>query len=802
MSRKKKFKRSTKGSGSKGVLPEPSAELSSNVGSSVAAPKKHPNPKKGHTVVITPTDDNRLRVDYIDKKGRVLKGKSIWSLNTRGEIIEESYPERVYEKKTKNFKDFDINIKNEQPKVFLSNETETLNINIPNFLEKKLQTLVKDKNLQLISSIEEYENQYTKLNWECQKCGHSFSASKKAVKKNKHPCPNCREHKGGVQREKIIDYNTGVYSQEVILSEILREAFRLQLDKEDISNSELGRLLKYELKQALNNKTEFLRWIIYRFIKSVNNILTNDNRKTALKALKEYGYNKNYFLSNNDLNKPESDLAFLIWYSFSNELDDDALTGNKLSEELNSDINAILRNKNKISISIYLKYKSICKEKLKDKNKKLALSALRAFGKIRNYKVDLDAPNYFELRLSKKLWNCFSNQNNRYLTLKEVSSILHHKHILYGNIKENKKFDDPTLDDFERAVEEELTGNNFNKSIQALDEYRQKRPPIHIYTEEQRQKTSMSMKKKWGDEDYQEKMQSRECISGKDHYKWNFNRDVIIKDILDFNNPQVKTITQIAKKYGRSITHIRKISKNEVEKNYTDFFHEERFPGDLFALIGGKLHGIIKLIMTAHFLDLGLKIYSEIIIDLINRFTIDQLLFNIKNQKYLSKRLKYDEVMRKKLNINRLDTIIAFLFDFTSDISDDNIKNKARKYQKDDMFLIIIGTRWPKKDTRDIKPTSFKNVRIVKHDLFSRLIGLKEKHLFDYKHAIELSYAADLDGLKNFYNKIKEEFISKYRAELSKGRYKTGFYNDDLKKDMESIDIDYSSFFSKDSKYI
>ena len=101
MSRKKKFKRSTKGSGSKGVLPEPSAELSSNVGSSVAAPKKHPNPKKGHTVVITPTDDNRLRVDYIDKKGRVLKGKSIRSLNTRGEIIEESYPERVHKKKKK-----------------------------------------------------------------------------------------------------------------------------------------------------------------------------------------------------------------------------------------------------------------------------------------------------------------------------------------------------------------------------------------------------------------------------------------------------------------------------------------------------------------------------------------------------------------------------------------------------------------------------------------------------------------------------------------------------------------------------
>ncbi|MHA1489926.1 MAG: hypothetical protein ACTSRI_09740 [Promethearchaeota archaeon] len=103
MSRKKKIKRSTKGSGSKGVLPEPSTELSSNVGSSIAAPKIHPNPKKGHTVVITPTGDNRLRVDYIDKKGRLLKGKSIRSLNTRGEIIEESYPEKVKKKKKKNF---------------------------------------------------------------------------------------------------------------------------------------------------------------------------------------------------------------------------------------------------------------------------------------------------------------------------------------------------------------------------------------------------------------------------------------------------------------------------------------------------------------------------------------------------------------------------------------------------------------------------------------------------------------------------------------------------------------------------
>ncbi len=704
------------------------------------------------------------------------------------------------EDKSEEFKDIDIEetIKIEQLKDIGNNEMKTLNIYIPNLQEIELQALARDKNLKLVSPMEEYENQYTVLDWICLKCNHIFSASRKAVKKNMNPCPNCREHKGGVQRKKIIDYKTGDYSQEVVLSEILREVFRIHLNKTDVSNSELGRLLKYEIKQALNDNTEFSRWIIYRFFKRVNNLLTNDNKKKALKGLREYGKNKGYFLEKSDFYKTESDLAFSIWYAFSIEYNDDTINGYKLSKELNSDINDILKEKRKISISVYLKFQSICKEKLHKISKTVALHALKVFGKKRGYIAYKDAPNYLELRLAKNLWRYFSNQyKNKNMTFQELSRDLYHEGILNDNIRKRKRFGDTSLDDFEKAIKNKLTGNNYDKAMQSLTEYRQNRPPIYIYTEKRREKTSKSMTEKWTDEDYLEKMESRKRITGGEHYRWNLNRDLIINDILDFDNSEVKTMTQIAEKHGVGITHVRNISINEVEGIYPKYSHEERFPADFFSLIGHEVHWIIKYIVTAFFLDLGFRIYSEIIIDLISKVHVDQFLLNIKDQKYLSEILKNDEVLRRELNINDLDVIIAFSFDYTNDTSDVNIEVKRGRYQKDDMILFIVGTKWSRKNKQETINTTYKNIRIIKHDLFSRLIGLKGKHLMNYEHAIRLSYKADLDGLKDFHNKIKSEFISKYRTELSINRYKTGlFYNDDLKKDLESMGIDYTSFFN------
>ena len=113
------------------------------------------------------------------------------------------------------------------------------------------------------------------------------------------------------------------------------------------------------------------------------------------------------------------------------------------------------------------------------------------------------------------------------------------------------------------------------------------------------------------------------------------------------------------------------------------------------------------------------------------------------------------------------------------------------------MLFFIVGTRWSRRNTQDTIDTEYRNIRIIKHDLFSELIGLKGKHLLNYEHAIELSYDADLNGLRDFHNRIKEEFILKYGIDLSINRYKTGlFYNDDLKSDLKSMGIDYDSFFS------
>lgn len=57
-------------------------------------------------------------------------------------------------------------------------------------------------------------------------------------------------------------------------------------------------------------------------------------------------------------------------------------------------------------------------------------------------------------------------------------------------------------------------------------------------------------------------------------------------------------------------------------------------------------------------------------------------------------------------------------------VSEENIKDKAKKYQKNNKLLFIVGTRWPGKNKKRIIDTGYKNIRIIKHDLFAELMGM------------------------------------------------------------------------------
>lgn len=263
----------------------------------------------------------------------------------------------------------------------------------------------------------------------------------------------------------------------------------------------------------------------------------------------------------------------------------------------------------------------------------------------------------------------------------------------------------------------------------------------------------------------------------------------IKQDIVDFDDPNVRTLGQIAQKHGVSNTTVGRISVNEIERVHTDFSHEDRFPKDFFADLGTVLHNILKHLITIHFWDIGFKIYSEIIVDFSTGVSVDNFFLNVKSHDYLYRVLDCNRHLARemRLDINELRKINAFMFDYTSNVSEENIKEKAIKYQKSNKLLFIVGTRWSLKNKIRTIDTNYKNIRIIKHDLFAELMGIDGDLLKTFEYIIELNYVFDLNALKEFFIDIKGDLLNIL------GRYL--FVNEDLKRDLKKIGIEHADFF-------
>lgn len=186
------------------------------------------------------------------------------------------------------------------------------------------------------------------------------------------------------------------------------------------------------------------------------------------------------------------------------------------------------------------------------------------------------------------------------------------------------------------------------------------------------------------------------------------------------------------------------------------------------------LHNIIKYLITVHFCKRRLKAYSKIIVNYDTEVSVDNFLLNLNSDNYLS--LNKRILNELKLHINELSGINAFMFDYTNDISEENIKNIVKKYQKKDKLLFVVGTRWLRKYKKRVIDTRYRNIRIIKHDLFFEIIGIRGAILKIFKHIIELNYIFDLNSLREGFIGIKENFQKKYKRGL--------FVNDDLRKDL------------------
>ena len=284
-------------------------------------------------------------------------------------------------------------------------------------------------------------------------------------------------------------------------------------------------------------------------------------------------------------------------------------------------------------------------------------------------------------------------------------------------------------------------------------------------------------------EEYERKWPAREKITTE-------IRDSVVNDIKNTN----LNLSKIADSYGISPHTVKKFAKKDIFKSDIKSYNE-RFPlTDIHRHLGTSTHHCILDELTRFFDKNQENFYAEPKIYPGESKGCDGLILN--DNKFLQDRLK-DSNNSEDLSLlvhgipvssldNQFDHIKGIHFDFTNDITDENIINKCVKYERPDLMLYIVGTHWypydPIKTLPNDKSIKFpENNNVISHELFADFIGLKGESKNIFGQIINLNYEEDVDSLVrihkennlNWNNKarLKEDLIAKGLVKRSINEY-------------------------------
>ncbi len=245
-------------------------------------------------------------------------------------------------------------------------------------------------------------------------------------------------------------------------------------------------------------------------------------------------------------------------------------------------------------------------------------------------------------------------------------------------------------------------------------------------------------------------------------------RNAVIRDIkkTDLNQGE------IADKYSITRHSVRRFAKDEIYKESEKEFRE-RFPQDNFFALGAETHNCVIDELTRFFKqNHDTKFYSEpkIYPGYPNK-AADGLILN--NEEFLQKRLQdpnntndiskiIHDIPSNSL-MDQFNNIKAMQFDFTNNITDENIIEKSLKYQNPDLMLYIVGTKWYPYDSVKNLPKHEgilypDNIKVICHDLFAEFIGLQADALENYEEIIDLNYNGDVSTLKSIHHTNRVEW--------------------------------------------
>ncbi|MHA2183190.1 MAG: hypothetical protein ACXAAH_17360, partial [Promethearchaeota archaeon] len=218
-------------------------------------------------------------------------------------------------------------------------------------------------------------------------------------------------------------------------------------------------------------------------------------------------------------------------------------------------------------------------------------------------------------------------------------------------------------------------------------------------------------------------------------------------------------ISEIAEKNSVSSPSVSIISQRDVFQDNTES-HRKRFPIDENLEIGTFTHLNLNSLLTKTINDLpNQKYYAEPNIYPDKRRPDG---FILEDNKFIYQRITNPKIgnhLRSKIELDplNLDHIKGTQFDFTNDISDENLIDKIEKYQSKDTLLVIVGTRWHLYNEIKHLPIDYRikypqNIRVISHNLGADLIGLRGKDKDIFERIIDLNVDHDLNSLKALYN--------------------------------------------------
>lgn len=250
-------------------------------------------------------------------------------------------------------------------------------------------------------------------------------------------------------------------------------------------------------------------------------------------------------------------------------------------------------------------------------------------------------------------------------------------------------------------------------------------------------------------------------------------KEEIIKDISDSD----EKLTDIAEKHSVSTSTVTNLALENVFNN-NFILYQERFPFDIHAMAGLITHKCINLFITNFFNKIyEEKYYSEPEIYYDSRKRPDGLVMN--DKKFLQKHIKSKDFISsfliQDLNIDfkDIDNIEAIIFDYTADLSDENIINKSKKYQHPNVLLFIVGTI-----TDDFKGSKLfpeeesihypKNIRVISFKTFLDLVGVPISERGSIIKVINSNRAYNIDLLQKIYEQYNRKINLHKNHELIK----------------------------------